>query len=394
MSEPNKKPIQTSPESFKPEAPKMMNLLEEYNKPTSVSELQAYISNSGEPPKSNKISGLRRLWRDDVSENFQLEGCFTALMKAVGESSDYNCSLFEAITGTLFAQVYNFTGTHGVSAVIGHQLMPHIWNQIGYSYLHIDPITIKSHYELVVAAIKTAVAKGIPVISGGIGNIQLVDGVIEHHKEWCNIGGYDENDVLYVNAFPQDIPEDENGYCTVKNGLDKSSGLYILNEKLQETSISDICRNAILSIPAFISLPAHDGVSFGQKAYYDWADGLLNDENMKNLSDDPYKGFLWQGHNAPWINALTCECHMRVCGYYDRISELSGLPEAVKAKEVYAKIYESLPEIQRIHGGEFFATVSVISKPEVRKELAAVLRRMGDLHNDLFDLFDKGGLSK
>ena len=71
-----------------------------------------------------------------------------------------------------------------------------------------------------------------------------------------------------------------------------------------------------------------------------------------------------------------------------------GLPEAVKAKELYAKIYESLPEIQRIHGGEFFATVSVISKPEVRKELAAVLRRMGDLHNDLFDLFDKGGLSK
>lgn len=178
---------------------------------------------------------------------------------------------------------------------------------------------------------------------------------------------------------------DENGYCTVKNGLIKSRGLYILNKKPHETSISDICRKAVQSIPAFISLPTHDNVSFGQKAYYDWADGLLNDENMGNLNDDPYKGFLWRGHNAPWINALTCECHMRF--FYDRIAEQSGLSEAGKVKEIYTKIYENLPEIQRIHGGDFFATIGEISKPEVRKELAIVLRRMGDLHKGLLELF-------
>lgn len=73
--------------------------------------------------------------------------------------------------------------------------------------------------------------------------------------------------------------------------------------------------------------------------------------------------------------------------FYDRIAEQSGLSEAGKVKEIYTKIYENLPEIQRIHGGDFFATIGEISKPEVRKELAIVLRRMGDLHKGLLELF-------
>jgi len=43
MNEPNKKPIQTSPESFKPEAPKMMNMLEE----TQNNMEQQFIKESG-----------------------------------------------------------------------------------------------------------------------------------------------------------------------------------------------------------------------------------------------------------------------------------------------------------------------------------------------------------
>ena len=147
-----------------------------------------------------------------------------------------------------------------------------------------------------------------------------------------------------------------------------------------------------MSIPAYISLPPYDEISFGQKAYYAWADALLNNDNMNNLNDDPYKGFLWRGHNAPWINALTCECHMRF--FYDRIAEQSKLPGVFKVKEIYTKIYENLPEIQRIHGGEFFAAVSVISKRKTREELAAVLRRMGELHNELFELLEDGSQIK
>ena len=69
------------------------------------------------------------------------------------------------------------------------------------------------------------------------------------------------------------------------------------------------------------------------------------------------------------------------------------MPEAAKIKEIYAKIYENLPEIQKIHGGDFFATAGVISKPEVRKELSVVLRHMGDLHSGLFDIFHDSNLA-
>jgi len=38
---------------------------------------------------------------------------------------------------------------------------------------------------------------------------------------------------------------------------------------------------------------------------------------------------------------------------YGITAELSGLQDAHRVKEIYAKIYENLPEIQRIHGGDF-----------------------------------------
>lgn len=86
MNEPIKNPKLTRPESYNPKTPKLLNMMEDHNKPASITELQAYISSSGEPPRTNKIIGIRRLWHDDKSENFQLEGCFTAVMKAIGES--------------------------------------------------------------------------------------------------------------------------------------------------------------------------------------------------------------------------------------------------------------------------------------------------------------------
>lgn len=85
MREPVKK-IDQIPESYSPkDKPEIINMVARDINPTSVEDLQHYVSSNGEPPKnSNKIAGIRRLWHDDKSENFQLEGCFTAVMKAAG----------------------------------------------------------------------------------------------------------------------------------------------------------------------------------------------------------------------------------------------------------------------------------------------------------------------
>ena len=79
---------------------------------------------------------------------------------------------------------------------------------------------------------------------------------------------------------------------------------------------------------------------------------------------------------------------------YGITAELSGLQDAHRVKEIYAKIYENLPEIQRIHGGDFFASVDIITKRTTREELAIVLRHMGELHNELFELLNDWNVMK
>lgn len=384
MSQPIQKTEQNPNSYFPKEKPVILSMAAHDAKPTTVEELQVYVSNNGEPPKnSNKIKGIRRLWYDNKGENYYLEGCFTAVMKAIGESPDYDFVFFTVAGGSIFTQVYR-GGTAGLASVLDHRIMPHIFKQCGYSYIYVDNKTIKNHYELVVDVIKTAIDKGIPVMSSGFGNIQLGSNTV-NHREWCNIGGYDTEDTFYVNVFPEDAVVEENGYCTVKSGLIGSDGLYILHKKLYTPVISDIYRQAIFSIPAFITLPSFNGISLGQQAFYDWADNMLKNENFENLSENPFEGFLWEGHHAPWINAWTNEVYMRVC--FDKVIAECGLPQAIKVKEIYAKIYADLPQIQKLHGGDFFAANNIINKPDVRKSIASILRNMGDVHNELFELF-------
>ena len=389
MSNTAKKQNQTSPESYNPKRPEILSLAGEYGKTTSIEELQRYVDSNGEPPKSsNKIEGIRRLWHDDDSENSYFEGCCAATMKAIGASQEYNYMFFNIVCGGLFTQTYNSSTSAGFSGVFNPCLVEHVFDLCGYSYLYIDQQMIGQHYDLVMNTIKTAIDKGIPVMTAGVGNVQLNDKFIDTLYEWSTIGGYDENDILYVNIYCRDIVTDKNGYCTIEGGLKKSKGLYIIGEKYQDISISDCIKRSILSIPIFISLPPLDAVSFGQQAYYDWADGLLDEKNMDRIETDPYQGFLWEGHHAPWIVALTNECHLRI--EYDHIiQQCSDFSVSGKVKEIYTIIYEDLPMIQKLHGGEFFATIDVIKKLEVRKELATVLRKMGDLHNKLFELFEK-----
>ena len=360
--------------------------------PATDKDLHAYISGNGELPKSKKIDGIRRIWHDLKCENFLLESCLAAVMKQFGEPSDYydNCTLLQSISGSLFTLAYpGSSDAHGLTHEIGQQLMPHICEQLGYSYLYIDNSTIKNHYELVLDAIKISIAKSIPVISYGIGNIPLDNGIEEHHSEWCNIGGYEEDGTLHVNSLHEGQSTcDENGYFPVKNGLTMSKGMYIFDKKIRENNLGDITRNAIRTIPAFISIQPQiiddTEVKFGQEAYYAWADTLLDETNFTDY--DAWKKIHHFGYFVPWVTALTCEVHIRL--WFDRIAELSEMPEALLVKDIFTRIHAQLSKLQELHGGDFDANYDVIKNPDVRQELAAILRHMGDLHNEVFTLFE------
>jgi len=386
----------------------MNTLFNEPNPPVTVETLKAYAAQRPDPSKtSNKIEGIRRLWHDYKSENFFLEGCLAAVLKALGDTPavtvegrpDMDYAFLTALSGTLFTQTYGGgEGSDEMSSVLGHSIMPHMFERLGRSYIYIDRETIASQPALVMEAVKTAIDKGIPVMSRHIANVPRKSSPEPlHHPWWCNIGGYGEDGVLYVNVFFDNAIADEHGYCAIKDTLAGSDGLYILGDKQREIDPAELFKQAVHAIPSLVTMPSRDGVSFGRQAYYDWADGLLDDANWGNTGadtesgGDPFEGFLWRGHHAPWIAALTNECYMRL--YFGRMAEFFDESktgeslEAAKVRDVYMKIHARLPEIQKLHGGQLFADRAVTAKPEVRKELAAILREMGDLHGELLALF-------
>jgi len=357
----------------------------EQHNAASVDELKAYISGSGRPVNgSQKIKNIRRLWHEDKSENFYLEGCLTAVMKAIGEKPEYDYPFFLAIGGGLFAQPYCHRSEHadasaGSSAAFDPARVKEMVRICGYDCLYIDQKTIVENYDLVIDVIKTAVNKGVPVITKGIGNAQCGDKFYDPLPEWSNIGGYGEGDVLFVNVYPERIPTDEHGYIAIKGGLKKSRGLFIVTTKVSDPDIRDVLTKALHSIPAFISRPDMDGYSFGQKAYYDWADGLLmaddfTDETIRN-------GIAWKKQDGPFVADQTRGYYFRA--HYDRM--FAGVEDRAlveKIKDIYTRMGQSSPQPK-----EFFVTREEIADPAMRKSLAEQWRAIGNLHNELFELF-------
>jgi len=394
----------SNPASYQPKTmPEIIDLAGKQNKPASIEELEAFVAGSGEPPRSKRVRKIRRLWHDLKCENFYLEGCFAAVMKAAKDAPKvrkkpptedtkklplaFEYTFMMTVSGSLFTQTYpSPTSSAGMSSELGHLIMPHMFRQLGWSYLYIDREMIVNRPDLAMNAIKASIKRKIPVISRGIGNVQLKERYFDCLPEWCLIGGYDKQDRLLVNVYPEDAVTDKHGYIAIENGLPGSDGLYILGEKQQKKmDMAQVYKEALQAIPSLIAMPAYNRVSFGQQAYYDWADAILDDANFADLPEDQFEGFLWKGYMAPWIVALTNECYIR--RFFDQVIAECGLPEAEKVKEIYTKIHADLFRMQELHGGDFDAKPEVISQREVREELAGLLRHMGDLHNELFELF-------
>jgi len=373
--------------------------MQEENRPASIEGLQAFIASGGEPPRSKKIRKIRRLWHDLKCENFYLEGCFAAALKAAGDAQKarkkpptedtrklplaFEYTFLLTVSGTLFTQTW--PGSSGMSAVLGHRIMPHMFQRLGWSYLYIDRETVAAQPGLAMDAIKASIKRKIPVISCGIGNVQLRERYFDPLPEWCLIGGYDKQGRLLVNVYPEDAVTDKSGYVAIEDGLPGSDGLYILGEKQRKMDMAQVYEEAFRAIPSLITMPAYNGTSFGQQAYYAWAGAMLDDANFADLNDDPHKCFLWDGYMQPWIVALTNECYIR--RFFDQVIAECGLPEAVKVREIYTRIHADLFRMQELHGGDFGANPEVIARREVREELAGILRHMGDLHSGLLALF-------
>lgn len=60
--------------------------------------------------------------------------------------------------------------------------------------------------------------------------------------------------------------------------------------------VSDSFCAAVESIPVYLTLTPINGYTFGKKAFYDWADGLLCDEFFKAEDEQAMDSVRWIKH--------------------------------------------------------------------------------------------------
>ena len=396
------KKIKQAPESYSP-----------MNYPNIINMVQANVFESdiiddpfmgSEPPRSsNLILNYRQIhnW-----ENYFLSSAICSVGKAIGsEINDYK--FYAAFTGDMFTYLYsqkvgNPDNLPCDSGVTNYFFIPQFvkkaYAAFGYGCIYLSNSQIKQDFRVVMNAIKTSVDKGIPVLAWGMGNVTMGEGGgggrYDPLPEGCLIGGYDENDVLYVNLYPgpDRLPEgsiDEYGYSTITHGLDTTNGLFFADEKLEEVDMRQVYQSAIDSIPAFLTLrPSESYLGgkyvFGKTAFETWANTLVTDSYFENKTDDELGGICWNLHCGPYCSVCTSSAYDFFKGV---VEQYPNLTMAVKLLPLYEKMQNYRQEIWGLHG-DFFPPMDKFRTHEFRTKIAEILRCMGGICDDILKAYE------
>ena len=347
----------------------------------------------GEPPRtSNRITGYRRIqnW-----ENYFLCSGICSVGKAVGSPID-DFHFYSAFTGDMFTYLYseavgNPEGLQCDSGVTNYffapQLVKNAYAAFGRECLYLSAAQIKRDFKAVMNAIRASVDRGIPVLAWGMGNVTMGSGNT-YLPEGCLIGGYDEGDVLYVNLYPgqERLPAgsvDSDGYSAITHGLDTTNGLFFVGGEI-ETDMRAACRNAIEAIPAFLTLLPAEGryggrYVFGRQAFDVWAETLETDGFFEGKTDDELNGVCWNLHCSPYC----CVCTSTADEFMSKAAaEFPDLTLASALAPLYGRMRQYKDDVWSLHGG-FFPPMDKFRTHEFRAQIAAILRKMGELCGEI-----------
>ena len=368
----------------------------------SIAQYSSYESDSiakllagAESPRvSNKIREYRRIqnW-----ENYFLCSAICSVGLKLGSGiQDYK--FFASITGDNFAYMYsekvgnpeNILCDSGVTnSFFAPQFVKKAYAAFGYDCIYISNSEIKKDFRAVMNAIKASIDKDIPILAWGMGNVMMGSGNrYDPLPEACLIGGYTENDVLYVNLYPgqERLPEgsvDEYGYSAIANGLDTTKGLFFAGAKIEKPDMRSICQGVIDSIPMFLTLPPTEGddgmYAFGKTAFETWAATLESDIYFNNKTDEELKDICWSLHCAPYC----CVCTSSAYDFFkNAFEQYPDLEMAEKLLPLYKKIQDYKDEIWAIHG-DFYPPMEKFKTHEFRAQIAAILRKMGSVCDEI-----------
>lgn len=362
------------------------------------------------PYSSNKIVNYRQIqnW-----ENYFLCSAICSVGKALGsEFNDYQ--FYAAFTGDMFTYMYsqkagnpdNLKCDGGLTNYFFiPQLVKKAYAVFGYDCIYLSNLQIKQDFHVTMNAIKASVDKGIPVLAWGMGNVTILawgmgnvtleeGGRYDPLPEACLIGGYDENDDLYVNLYggPERLPEgsvDEYGYSTIAHGLDTTNGLFFAGEKLKDVNMRQVYQSVIDSIPAFLTLDPSDSYLggkyvFGKTAFETWANTLITDSYFENKTDEELVKICWNLHCSPYCSVCTTSAYDF---FKDMVEQYPDLTMAVKLLPLYEKMQNYRQEIWDLQG-DFFPSMDKFRMHEFRAKIADILQCMGGICEDILKAYE------
>ncbi|MHB1001937.1 MAG: hypothetical protein ACYC27_22075 [Armatimonadota bacterium] len=364
----------------------------------------------GEPPRiSNRILNYRRIqnW-----ENYFLASAIYSVVKALGVDEENFKAIkaiavdeedlqamgfaqdragfhfFSAITGDMFTPLYAADKPCD-SGVTNYFFMPQVvknaYSAIGYDCIYLSNAQIQQDFRAAMNAIKASVDKGIPVLAWGMGNVTTFSGWHGNMPEGCLIGGYDENDVLYVNLYPgpERMTVDKDGYTAITEGLEGTKGLFFVGNPIEQPDLREIYRTVIEGIPTLLAMPSADSYVFGQEAFEKWADTLLDESRFAEKTDEELSGICWDLHCSPYCNICTSAAD----AFIRAASEVYDISLAKKLLPRYENFVQLRQEIWALHG-DFFPPMDKFRTHEFRTKIAEILRRMGNICGDILRAFD------
>jgi len=360
--------------------------------------IEKLLAGAESPRVSNKIKEYKKI--ENWQNYFLCSGICSVGLKLGSGIDDYH--YYANFTGDNFVYMYsekigNPEKLQCDSGITNYFFAPQFvkkaYAAFGYDCIYISNSEIKKDFKAVMNAIKTSVDKDIPVLAWGMGNVTTGRGNrCDPMPEGCLIGGYDKNDVLYVNLYcgQERLPEgsvDEYGYSTITNGLDTTKGLFFAGEKLPPAALRQIYQSVIDSIPMFLTLPPTEGeggmFAFGKTAFETWAKTLETDKYFEGKSDEELNDICWNLHCAPYC----CVCTSSAYDFFKNAAgQFPDLKMAVTLLPLYKKIQDYKDEIWAIHG-DFYPPMEKFKTHVFRTQIADILRKMGNVCDEILTAY-------
>ena len=344
--------------------------------------------------KANRVEHYQRIhpW-----ENFFLDSALYSVGQALGIAYEEGFQPVAAVTGDLFAYLYSrekYCDSGLTNSFFRPESVEEVYAMYGYACRYLSREEIRADFAAAMALIRTSVDRGIPVLAWGCGGVRTKRGeTYDPLPEGSLIGGYEEDELLYVNLYPGEdrLAEtsaggrpgvDQWGYTALyaKEALATTYGVFLVGDRMVPTPEREVCRRAVLSIPELLTRKPENGYTFGMQAFVQWAETLREDAHW--AEPDSAQRNCWDKHCHAYCSLCTSigvGDGKGVVGYLEKAAQLlPDMPEIAAILPLYRELRRLNQAIWDYQGG-FMPPSDQMAQREYREAIAGILERMSEV---------------